>query len=181
MISSADFKEATDFAHADSMEFSRHILHDEVCFDPETWNPNIKRNKEVLAFYKFAALYDCPVFQLGSLPQSGYCSWLFRTSDKGFSIGICYSQMVDWLIEDAMPVPTQTIRAILHELGHKRVSLIATGEANKSDIGPITNVPKEEEEKAWVYAVTFLGIMLGDYAKARKDAEGFDDSPKVFL
>jgi hypothetical protein len=77
----------------------------------------------------------------------------------------------------------QMLRSLIHELGHLRLSeaLMETigGNAIGKKFVPATPA---EEQKAWVFAFMFLGLLIGAYAfQTRRDERDCDDAPKLVV
>ena len=115
-----------------------------------------------------------------SLPAPNYGSWLFTTSAGNSSIYLDQRQMTVWHQETGMPLDIQQLRSIVHELGHLRMNLRLA--AGKSGHGFVEPSYPEEEEAAWIYAMLFIGLILGDYSfNSRKPPDDCDDVPKLRL
>ncbi len=113
------------------------------------------------------------------LPAKNYASWLFAASIGQTSIYLDERQMISWHQQTKVPVRSQQIRSIVHELGHLQFSLrLLTGQTG-TFVSPSYPV---EEEKAWVYGIFFLGLLVGDYSfHCRHAPYHCDDAPKLRL
>lgn len=115
-------------------------------------------------------------------PCSGYASWLTVSNEtpKG-AIQLFVKPMIVWHEQTRIPQGVQKIKTILHELGHVCMTprlLQRTPNAG----GPYDlRATEEEEEIAWVYAIAFLGVLVGDYSRQMQSKFLTDDTPRVYL
>lgn len=130
-------------------------------------------------------VFECDIYPL-EISEQGFASWLVISGDKAegsdrYSIALDNGPMMSWTAQTGMPLATQKIRSILHEIGHLHFSLKTHDPNTVPFIGVVQPI---EEEKAWVFAMTFLGVLLGDYSFSSRDVvagNGVDDSPSIIL
>lgn len=114
----------------------------------------------------------------------GFASWLVRSGNGTGGIALYRTQMAKWAAKTKMPLHVQMIRSIIHEFGHLRLSphilmdTLLPRKGAKHQIAP--HASPLEEELAWVYACSLLGIMLGDYSFHSRKYR-VDDAPRLFL
>jgi len=190
----SNFSLVCNKAHEDATEFHDNYLSGTTreFFDRE---PRLIK-RAVSDVIKFCTLHAALSVQtVLVLPRPNFASWLIKLSPTQGGIAMAENQMRqwEWMPPDGnpyhakgIPVPTQKIRSMIHELGHHVISdlcglnsTIRTGVPAGQPVAP--SVP-HEEELAWVYAFTFLGILLGDYAlESRSGLLDMDDLPRVFV
>lgn len=124
-------------------------------------------------FGRAAVICEC------SLPQSGYVSWLLVGP-----LGIAFDseQVRAWSTivgENAPAEEVQIARAIMHELGHifGTPGLLSRQHKRIIKKGQTFTAPatKEEEDTAWVWAMSAFAIALGHHAWRRRPL-GLDDT-----
>lgn len=122
-----------------------------------------------------------PVGRLPSMDGKKYVSWLIK-DDHGIpaAIAININQMLEWIKEREQYTKqgelydgcvkcckdVQYARVIMHELGHILATPeLLTGAVIEQDGKRYAKgATPEQEEKAWIGAITLLALALGDHA-----------------
>lgn len=191
------YRKVCDIAHAEALAFveGRGINVETFFVAQKDWktcacsgepDESWTMSQQFLDLVRFVQAHaKLRVLECERLPEPGFASWLHISSEAegrptGATIGVDTKLMGDWFKTSAMPMVCQMLRSVLHELGHYRLSPHLVDRA-KPD-GFSADASDEEEEKAWVYAFIFLGILAGAYAReCRKPEHNRDDVPKVYL
>ena len=197
-----------DVAHAEARAFIEHQCIDiQKFFDQKSWpkcacksdggdqwmeSPQFLSTVQFILRQAQLRIIDIAEYpDMPSLPKPQFASWLYISSSKtkdrpirgstGATIGLDSRVIKEWFKETAVPVNCQLIRTLLHEFGHWRVSPNLVERPNYRD-GFSADASPEEEEKAWVFAIIFLSILVGDYAlESRKSPQDKDDVPKLYF
>lgn len=199
MLSPKDFQDATTEAYEACNKF----------FEPSSGRipgcaivrPGNINNPRTLAKRFAEVCGDAQVQYTHSIKTPGFGSWLMITGTGKPKIGLSKKQLYEWarkgLSEDgliakavgkyvegsysnAMNYRRQSmeVRCILHELGH----ILLQPHLLSQKTGMSEKVKAAEEEQPWVFALTVLGIMTGEYATyCRKDEDKGDDSPSAWI
>ncbi|HEY0552240.1 MAG TPA: hypothetical protein VGF13_21750 [Verrucomicrobiae bacterium] len=176
MIDPADRTRIVQQAYEDAVAFlSQPNVNSKRFCDPQT---KAEEHARLPALNLFVAnLTGATVVPFKKLPHPNFASWLFSVAPENMAIYLDQRQMVVWQQQTGATVQTQQIRSIAHELGHLRL-------APRLQNGPLAtfapHATANEEENAWVYAMMFLALVLGDYCfSARQHPHNCDDTPKV--
>ena len=178
MIQAPNLDTISQQAHADAKAFLTQPEVSSKKFCDISLAADEKARIPSLALF-VANLTGATIQNFKTLPAPNYGSWLFASSDDNASIYLDQRQMQAWFQQTGMPLDIQQIRSILHELGHLQINLRLMQGASGTFVDP--SYP-QEEEMAWVYAMLFSGLILGDYAlSTRQSPHNCDDAPKVRL
>lgn len=168
------YKSAADIAYEDIRSFCGHAGS-----PSQEMLSDIVPNMRALQAAKFAqAVQKIHVIPFAKLPKEGFASWLM--SIPQIRIAVADMQLAEWEQSRRGPVAdVQKARTIIHEVGHARVQPALTAGATDQR-GFVPSCRPEDEERAWVYAMSIMAIVLGDYAKMARRRLG-DDTPSVVV
>jgi len=193
MIDLGDFKKAVEEAYE---QFRLFVTQCPSAREFLKQPPNQDRTPIVQQFLE--DIHKCTVVPLNRL-QPGYASWLFSMGEGRMKVVYDHSQIQGWAKEQmktiiGSPPPNnapalskfledvQTTRSLLHELGHLRLAEDLLANLRKSPPNERKWATAQEEQKAWVFAFCFLGLMLGKYAhETRQIDDHCDDAPKIIV
>jgi len=121
-----------------------------------------------------------------SFPTHGeYVSWLMMVPRAGGlvpRIVIDSDRINDWARERQSPsADIQAIRAIFHEVGHIRRTPRLLSTTPSTTEGHCDLATPEEEEHAWIYAMTIQTILLSDYSWRMSKFWKSDNTPRVSI
>ena len=162
MISEADFNQVMQHVRLEAQEFLRQPNNSSKKFCDPQQGTDERAKLPALARFVFD-LTGATIQSFNALPAREYASWLFAISDVTTAIYLDEGQMHNWHQRTGMPVEVQKVRSIVHEVGHLQFSVRLLTCPPNQFVPP--SYP-EEEEKAWVYAMTFLGVVMGDYSRS---------------
>ena len=188
----ADFGLACTTAYMDAEAFRTHYLSGTIrdFFDRRPMNIYRAVSDLILFCADYAEL---EVQTFAALPRPNFASWLMKLSSTRAGIALAISQMRQWeWMPDAqtvfqsrgIPLPTQKIRSLIHEVGHHHISDLCglRRTTPEEEVGLSRSADGREEELAWVYTFVFLSILLGDYSfLSRQGQPELDDVPKIFV
>jgi len=174
MIGTIEFAEACDYAHAFAVDFTgRHISG--LDFFPIDTPELYFRSTQYEQIRLFATSYGFQVlpFDRSRIPPN-YASFLFLDPISPDTIGLSIGQMRVWRDHEGLPISVQAIRSVLHEIGHRFLTVPRRGPL--VFVAPFV-ANAVEEDAAWAFCMTFLALLAGDYAELRRAAD-IDDFPK---
>jgi hypothetical protein len=175
MITPPKFKRAVLQAYQDVQDFLTEVVGPPSAILPDPFIQSIKTYNWYVNFaMKFTGVCQYPV---ADLPLPNYGSWLLATPKP--KVAINYGQLEQWSTSPPgdypVPVLVQAARAVLHEVGHLRLHR-HLWEAPPSGVFA-KDASLEDEEEAWIYAMTALAVLLGAYASKKRP----DDSSAIAL
>jgi hypothetical protein len=106
------------------------------------------------------------------LPSPGFASWIMLLPSP--VIAVDEAQIQAWASKTRVSVSAQRTRTIIHEVGH----LLLHDRLRKDPVGFAVPATANEEQQAWVFAMSVLSLILGDYS--RTGSVG-DDCPSMML
>lgn len=178
MIENTDYHLATSEAKRLAEDFWSHVESDNAKL-LATLGLNGKTSLMLTELSRYTEAFLGSQVHYTRKLSPGYASWLYIVDNK-FRIVVDVQQIDLWSTGHASPPPAvQKIRSIIHELGH----ILLHGEQLKPTqaVGPVVSVSPVQEAAAWVFAMTFVGVLLGCYSEHSRSAHQCDDAPRVFL
>ena len=112
---------------------------------------------------------------VGSTPSAdlnGFWSWIttFNTDGKNDYILFNFDQFFQGERDKKLPQKLQKRRCIVHEFAH-----IVLQHIDRKFPGKVKSTKEDQEESAWVFTETFMGVVWGDYALRTRKAGSPDD------
>jgi hypothetical protein len=143
----------------------------------DSWRDNAR----VTLLAEFLQLNGCQLYILEDfkLPGRDFASWLFTLSGDTMRIVVDQKRLRQWARVSRLPLDVQKVRSILHELGHLQLSdTLKKGRKNRFT----RSATAFEEERAWIYSMLFLALLMGDYARYNRTPPRFaDDTPRLLI
>lgn len=179
MISQDAFTYATSEAKKLAEHFWNHLESDQVKLLAALGEEG-KTSAILTELSKYVEAYLGSQVQYVRRLPPGYASWLW-VINSNFVIVVDVQQLDVWAKRDASPpVAVQKIRSIVHELGH--ILLHGTQLKPQNAPGPVASVDATQEAAAWVFAMTFVGVLFGCYSERSRNCHpSCDDAPRLYL
>jgi hypothetical protein len=179
-IGKEEYGEIAGYAHEYAQQFLGTYLRpdDDLTIRGDAVTPSPLMNA-LVAFVQDAV--GCHIIE-APLPHKDYASWLCFDKEDRISIALDIRQMGVWQGQNGMPVDLQKNRSLLHELGHVLLSPAVPDNAHEAAGAPLVKpVKPDEEERAWIFAMSFLTAVLADYAQNCRSGPGpeCDMTPKA--
>ena len=147
----------------------------------ENYHGQIKYSPILGALANFVTDVSGTQIGLMEFDPEGFASWLYA-DDFGLNIVLDPRQMQIWAQQNALPIHTQRLRCVIHELGHIFLSNIVPSAQPPTKYGiQAQSVPEREEEKAWAFTFMFLAVLLGDYSYRRRVKNKDDNTVAVHV
>ncbi len=174
MIALADYGRCVLQAYGDTRDFLGKIAGPVPAPLP---HPFIT-DSTILWYLHFAMMFTGTTHLPCESIPSNYGSWLMV--DPGPRIAVNFRQLGRWEkrakqspSRQPLDVCLQTARCVLHEVGHLKLHKHLHQPPSSGNLAHPAN--EKDEGEAWVYAMTVLAILLGEYACCMRQ-HGQDDT-----